>query len=58
MTDKEFFLNLLDDLDNMCKHMEELPRHYRLEELLIARDELTKECLITIGLFECFKGNK
>jgi hypothetical protein len=57
MRDKEFFLNLVDDLDNLCKYTHEVGYHYRYEELLKARDTLIKECLITIGLIEV-KGNQ
>lgn len=59
-TDKEFFLNLLDQLENVCNNMHSITYHWRLDELLRARDEMIKECLMTLGLIETQKdkGNK
>jgi hypothetical protein len=52
-TSKEYFLNLLNELENMCAGLDGVPYHYRLKELLYARDKLIKECLVTVGIIEC-----
>lgn len=57
ISNKEYFLALLNELKVMSQNLDEVPFHYRLEELLKARDEMTKECLVTLGIIE-FNMNK